>query len=317
LVDSDKLAQELGQLRKGAAMRHPRLADRLGPQTKLVFEITDRDNVAIVRQKIDKRVRSLLTPHGDELLIAALAALALLDQASQPRLIDRQRWLATTRYFDVRTARRRIDQAFALLVDAITETELRRTTSHPVEDGWSVLRFGATWRLDTPGPQLHEVRTISVTADTLDTVVCRLSVPPAGAGTAPPDIQAEVRGGGELVSAKRLSASHFEFTLALPKQLRRGDTHEYDIVFTLPDGHPMRPHYIYNPLSACDEFDLTVHFDPAARPTRLWRLSGLPLRVVDDEGADDDLLPLPPDARVVLAFRQLRQGFAYGVKWSF
>jgi hypothetical protein len=316
LVDGRMLADELSHLRKGSAMRHPRLLTRLGPQTRHVFHISTQDNVAIARQKVERRVRALLANQPDDLRSAILVALALTSEASHARLIDRQRWLATRNYYDVRTARRRIDAAFAYLVDALVEDDQRSTRSHPGDDGWTVQRFSAFLRLDAGAPQLREQRTILVTADTLDTIICKLSVPPPVPDRPPAEVSAQAESGGTIIQARRASASHFEFRLALPRPLRRGDMHEYTVVFTLPEGQAMRPHYLYNPLLPCDEFEVTVQFDLAEPPKRLWRLGGVPLRVVDDDCVNGDQLDLPDDGRLQLTFRELRAGFAYGVKWE-
>lgn len=316
LVDGRTLADELSHLRKGPAMRHPRLLTRLGPQTRQAFGISTQDNVALARQKVERRVRALLTNQPDDMRTTILVALALSSEAHHARLIDRQRWLATRNYYDVRTARRRIDAAFAYLVDALVEADQRATSSHPGDDGWTVQRFSATLRLDTGAPQLRERRTILITADELDAITCKLSVPSAGTGRPPAEVSARAEAGGTITQSTRVSASHFEFRLSLPQPLRRGDTHEYTVVFSLPDGYVMRPHYLYNPLLPCDEYEVTVQFDPRARPTRLWRLGGVPMRMVDDDCIGGDHLELPEDGRLQLTFSELRPGFAYGVKWQ-
>ncbi|MGE5156005.1 MAG: hypothetical protein ACM3JP_00730 [Betaproteobacteria bacterium] len=315
LVDGRTLADELSHLRKGAAMRHPRLLTRLGPQTRHVFGISTGDNVATARHKVERRVRAVLTNQPDDLRTAVLVALALSSEAHHARLIDRQRWLATRNYYDVRTARRRIDAAFAYLVDALVEADQQATRSHPGDDGWTVQRFSATLRLDAGGPQLREQRKVLVTADVLDAIICKLSVPSPGTGCPPAEVAARAESGGTITQTTRVSASHFEFRLSLPHPLRRGDIHEYTVVFSLPEGHLMRPHYLYNPLLPCDEFEVTVQFDPHARPTRLWRLGGVPMRMVDDDCGGDEL-ELPDDGRLQLTFREPRPGFAYGVKWE-
>jgi hypothetical protein len=314
LVDAFALARELTQLRKGSGMRHSRLLDRVGPQVRYVFSITAADNVALVRNKVERQIRDLLAGESDELVTVALAALALAPEAG-PHLLDRQAWLAERFFYDVRTARRRIDTVFARLVDALVEQDVRRTTVPAADDGWTVLKFQVSLRLDGPATELHEVRTIVVTADMLDRIVCKLSVPPAVLGGSPADVDIRVVSGGELVAKERRSASHFQFTLAPPRRLTRGEIHQYAVVYTLPAGYAMRPHFVYQPLLACDEFDLTVRFDPGAPPAQLWKLGGLPIRMVDDECLTEDQLALR-DGEVQLTFRELRQGFAYGVKWS-
>jgi hypothetical protein len=198
LVDAHALAKELQRLRKGPGMRHSSLLARLGPQARYVFGITTADNVALVRHKVERQVSDLLATEPDEFVTVALAALALIPETGQ-HLFDRQTWLAERYFYDVRTARRRIDTVFGRLVDALVEQDVRRTTSTPADEGWTVRTFRVTLRLDGPATQLHEVRTIAVTAPTLDHVVCRLSVPPTVHGTSPADVDFRVVSGGELV----------------------------------------------------------------------------------------------------------------------
>src|SRR5262249_27330627 len=161
-----------------------------------------------------------------------------------------------------RTARRRIDTVFARLVDALVAQDVRRTAITATDDGWTVLKFQVTLRLDGPATELHEVRTIAVTADTLDRIVCKLSVPPAVLGGSPADADTGVASVGGLPARGRGSASPSHFPRALPRRLTRGEVHQYAVVYTLPAGYAMRPHFVYQPLLACDEFDLTVRFDP-------------------------------------------------------
>src|SRR5215475_10387273 len=138
LVDAIALAKDLKQLRKGPGMRHSRLLDRLGPQVRYVFAITAADNVAVVRHKVERQIRDLLAGETDELVAVAVAALGLTAEAG-PHLLDRQAYLAERFFYDVRTARRRIDTAFARLVDALVEQDVRRTAIAATDDGWTVL----------------------------------------------------------------------------------------------------------------------------------------------------------------------------------
>lgn len=315
-LDSTALDAELRRLRKGAAMRHPQLLTRLGPQVRLAFGISPRDDAWAARGKVAGAVRALLGNRSADLQTAALAALGLAPETDQRRLSDRQEWLAGRLFCDVRTARRRMDEAFTELVDAILEDNARRCRITSPDDGWAVRRFRATLRLDRPGPELYEQRTIQVTAGARDRIVCRLSVPRACDGREQPDVSARATYGGKIVEATRVSPEHFQFTLALPRLLRQGETHDYGIVFVLPPGQPMRSHYVYQPLLSCDEFELIVRFAPAAPPEQVWRLVGLPIRVVDGADAGRDALPLDENFAVQLAFRDPRQGLAYGVKWT-
>jgi hypothetical protein len=313
-IDSVALAQELGQLRKGSGVRHPGLLERLGPQTRRAFGIDEGDSVATARKKIDGRVRALLAPISDELQTAALAALALTPTAPQANLIDRQRWLANRCYFDVRTARRRIDAAFAALIDAIVDEKVTGAGTAPVDDGWSIRTFSATLRLDGCAPELVERRVISVTAAQLDTIILRLAIPPNDDGVVPAPV-ATMLSGGTLIRHDQPSASNFEYTMEPSRILMAGDEHEYVVRFALSPGQTMRPHYVYLPLTRCDELHVTVKFDPRSAPTHLWCVAGRPLRMVDDPAGSLDPVRLDDDGQIRLSFRRLRPGLAYGVKW--
>jgi hypothetical protein len=120
-LDSASLAVELGRLRKGKALRTADLLDRLGPQTRIAFEISAADPAPVVRRKVEGHIRRLLREDHERLLTAALAAFALLPQADQRLLTDREAWLAGQLGCNPRTARRRVNAAVAQLVDALIE----------------------------------------------------------------------------------------------------------------------------------------------------------------------------------------------------
>lgn len=315
-IDARTLAAELTRLRKGRAMRDPQLAKRLGPQTRLAFDIDDADTIPVIRRKVTARTKRLLTDENDH-RTAALAALALLAQAELRLLREREAWLAMRLTCDERTARRRVTAAFADLVDALVEDHhAKDQPTGPTSDGHVVRRFRATMHMNTPRPELHEYRTVLVTADRLDAILCRLTVPRSGPGVERNDIDVRVLAGGRITRVTRRSAEHFEFVLELPRPLRSGDSHEYGLAFAIPAGQPMRPHYVFQPLVPCEVFDLTVKFDPARLPRDIWLVDGEVPRLLDETRNDGHRLT--PDARgtVRLTFKDLQQGFAYGVRWS-
>jgi len=313
-IDSTQLGRELARLRRGRAMLSPDLVRRLGPLTKRAFGIGDADSVPVIRDKAAATVKRLLRREA-ELQTAALAALGLLAETDQRRLTDRETWLANRLSYDVRTARRRVADAMTHLVDAlVTDDHDRHRPEGPSDDGFTVRDFWATMRLDTPRPQLHEKRRVMVTADRLDAIVVRLTVPRAEPGVAKNDVDVRVDSGGELADVARPSPEDFEFTLRLPRRLHHGELHDYGLVFTVPAGQPMRPHYVFQPLVPCERFDLTVRFDPARLPEDIWLIDGVAPRVLDHAPRS---IPLVPNATGVVRrqFSDLRQGLAYGIGW--
>jgi hypothetical protein len=322
-LDSQALTRELLFLRKNAATRHPRLLSRLGPQVRALCGITERDNIALARRKIAARFRELpkgqkLGDQEDDLCLAVEAAYALHPEADHRLLEDRTRWLAQGLRCDERTARRRIDDVVAVLVDAAAEAG-DRLDGHVAasSDGWYVQTFRAIMRLDTPTPELTEQRTIAVTQDGVKKIECRFSLPRAGTDpSASHDVHAEVLDGVRIVGCERTGDEHFCFTLELPESLMIGDTHDYSLLFRLPEGQPMRPHYVFQPLRHCERFELTVRFDPKRVPRRIWLLDEAPPRAIDSAQPGCEALLVGPSGEVSLTFPRLRQGFGYGVRWS-
>jgi hypothetical protein len=316
-IDSEALADELRRLRKNRAMLNPKLSGVIGPQTRHAFGVEESDNVAVIRRKATARIDRLLPDDAQERLrTAALAALALLPQTDQRNLTDREIWLAEQLNCDKRTARRRVTTAFSRLVDSLVEDDYAsHLPERPRDDGFMVRLFRATMRLDTQPPELYEQRTILVTADRLDAIICRLTVPRTTPTVARNNVGVRALAGGRITGSNRRSAEHFEFTLEPPHPLQRGDVHEYCLVFTIPIGQPMRPHYVFQPLVPCERFELTVRFDPTRLPTSIWWVDGVAPRLLDADPPDADDLRPDRDGALHRTFTGPRQGMAYGVRW--
>jgi hypothetical protein len=122
-VDPDALAREVRFLRKGRAARHPSLMLRLGPQVRGLCGIVDSDSVTRARAKLRAKVRALLRDEDDAVELAVSVALALHAEADQRTLAGRQLWLARHEHYEHRTARRRMDEAFRVLVRAAVRAE--------------------------------------------------------------------------------------------------------------------------------------------------------------------------------------------------
>jgi hypothetical protein len=313
-IDAAALRAELKRLRRGYALRHPDLTDRLGPQARAAFGIEAGDPVPVVRRKAFACVSRILAS-DIALMTAALAALALHPEADQKRLTDRETWLAGRLHCDARTARRRVSQALDRFVDRLLEAEHAASLPAPAsDDGFVVRTLWSTLRLDTARPQLHEKREIVVTGDRLETVAGSMTVPRPDGGPAN-ELSVRVDAGGELSGVRPVSGEHFEFTILLPRVLRHGETHVYELTFAIPDGQPMRPHYVFQPLVHCERFELAVHFRPTAIPREVWLINGVAPRLLDAGPAVPARLQPSAQGTVRQSFSGLRQGLAYGVGW--
>ncbi|WP_410597142.1 hypothetical protein [Amycolatopsis sp. lyj-23] len=306
--------RELNELRRGRGLDAADLHQRIGPCLRAACAITEADQPAAARQKLVLRLTELCARLPPDLKLAALTALGLHEEAAGEFLDRRISWLASVLDRDPRTARRRIDLAFRRLDELLGAPALRGDL-HPLA-GWYVESMKAILHLDRDQPELREERRIVAEADELDELVLPFSAPVAP-GTDPlPGITADALFGGEIVEVRPVSASHAQFVLRLPSPLRLGQRHEYGIRFTPPRAQ-LRPYYVMTPLRRCEALSVRVRFDRAAPPARVWRLNGVPGRVIDDGADSGEALTVNRVGEVALEFHDLHQGLSYGLQWSF
>ncbi|MFD2417518.1 hypothetical protein [Amycolatopsis pigmentata] len=302
------LVDELKRLRRGRGVLAPNIEVLAGPRLRLLCNIAEHDEPAVVRRKLGRRLGELATRLPGDLGLALTAALAIHPEARHALLKERMNWLAAHLGRDERTARRRADEACALLAEAAGE-------SVP-DDGWYVASFDALVRLDSLSPVVQERRRIIATRDGVDEIIPSVSVPrhPADRTTAH-ELGVSVLYGGRLVRREHPSESHFRFAIALPTSLSAGQAHDYGIEMRIPPGQPMRPHYVLVPYRRSDRFEVRVRFDPARVPGSIWLVAGVPMRVVDDGRPCGELLTADAAGEVRWEFRNLTQGLGYGVQW--
>ncbi|NBH10959.1 hypothetical protein, partial [Amycolatopsis sp. SID8362] len=240
-------------------------------------------------------------------------ALGLHEEAAGEFLDRRISWLASVLDRDPRTARRRIDLAFRRL-DELLGAPARERDLHPLA-GWYVESMKVVLRLDRDPPDVQEERRIVAEVDELDELVLSFSAPAVPGLDPVPAIAADVLFGGEIVEARQVSASHAQFVMRLPSPLRLGQRHEYGIRFA-PQRSALRPYYVITPLRRCEKFSVRVRFDREIPPSRVWRLNGVPGRVIDDGTDSGDSLTVNSLGEVGLEFHDLHQGLSYGLQWS-
>lgn len=312
--DHATLAEELKRLRKGRGVHAPNIAERAGPGLRRLCGIRPDDGPALVRDRLATTLRELARRLPDDLSLALLVELGLHEVAAQPQLGERLDWLARRIARDTRTARRRADLACERLAETVGE--LPAEPQEPGE-GWYVRRFSALVRLDGTAPEVTETRTIVATRDGIGELDTEFSLPRHPADRRPThDLGVALLYGGRLVRRQRRSESHFAFSVELPAALGTGQHHEYALRLRIPDGQPVRQHYVFIPHRRCDLFEVRLRFDPRRMPRRLWRVVESPLRMIDDGQPSGELL-LPDGAgEIHQIFPGPRQGFAYGVQWN-
>lgn len=313
---ADALYAELTRLRRGWALQHGSLRERLGPIMWHLCGINQSDPDRDVQRKVRAFLTEEVSTLPDELRRAATLAFALDPNHLHRSLTVRVEQLAFEYAYTSRTARRRIDHALRLLARAATR---RPSESVPPDPGvgWRVRSLHAVLCLSADGPELLEERVIVATRSGLDRVTARLSVPtPPGTAGRPSDVATDVVRGGTIVEREsHYGARHFCRVLRLPRPLAAGEEHEFAVVHRVSPERRLLPHYAFVPLVACDRFSVTVRFLAEPPPTVLWRLTAVPPRLVDDEEPGDDRLTLD-DRTVRLRFSGLLPGHAYGLAWQ-
>ena len=305
------LTEELKAARRGPGLHHPAIQSRIGPGLRAACGIEPGDAASDVRAKVIDRVRRASDALPAEAAMTALAALGVAPEVHDlPRLQDRVRWLADRLKRDVRTARRRVDEACARLADVLSTAA--RPGAGVRGPGWHVQSFDCVVLLDRDRPLTVERRRIVADRDGLDRIVLGWSLP-VGPGR---DIDVRVLYGGVLADREQQTATRVRLVLELPAPLRLGERHEYSVLTYTPPERLLKTHYAYTPYTPCDFFDLHVRFDRENIPERIWRVSEAFHRELDEHVMDGDPLTVDRSGEVHVHFADLLPGYGYGVQWS-
>jgi hypothetical protein len=320
--DKDALLEEFAKLRHGWGLEATNLRGRVGPQVRWLCGVRADAGDREIRRRVLAVLQELSAAFPEHDRLALAFALATAPGTQLPRLAERVELLAERFSCAERTARRRIIRAFDRLAEeAVARIAADAGAAEDPDKGWYVSRLESLLRLDCPTPELIERRTIVARHDGLRRIATRFSLPrPDGAHAdgvlSDATVVADVQQGARIESREREGEAHFRFVLTLPRPLRQGDQHTYTMVFRVPESQPVRPHYAYVPLLACDEFQLRVRFDPLRPPRAVWRFQRVPPRVLNDRMVPGESLDLDEAGEVVLDFSRPETGFGYGVGWT-
>lgn len=309
------IAAEIKALRKGRGIRGRDLQLRLGLHLRELVGDAAGDT-ADLRRALTIELSILAPRLPDDLRVAVMASLGLSAETKQMmRFGDRVSWLAAQSGRTDRTALRRIEAAEQLLAEEIAG-ELRHRRGRPVlaPNGWYLDELRTVLRLDTSTPESHERRRIVATRPDLTHVMAWLDVPKIP-NQPRVGLDAEVLYGGRLVRRQNPAATRFEFVIELPVPLQPGDMHEYEIILRMPQGEPMRPHYIFTPEYQCNAFDLTVRFDLDNPPAWIRLVSGETVRMFDDAGPSGEQVSPDRAGEVHVRFGNPAMYLGYGLQW--
>jgi hypothetical protein len=306
--------KEFARLRRGPGLNGHRLAARVGPHVRGLCGLTPNATDADAKRQAMAMVELLASALPDHDQLAVEIALGMSAESRLALLGDRVDVLARRLYCEERTARRRIERAFARLAD---EAMAYSSTFGVPGKGWRVRRLEALLRLDGTTPELTEKRTIVATRSGLQRISGRFSLPrPSNSAPDPGPLSADVVQGARLVSWEPQGEAHFHFALSMPRALKDGEEHTYTIAFRMPSRQSISPHLAFVPLIACDTFQLRIRFSIAHPPASVWRLDQLPPRVLDDRSIGGPKLHLDDAGEILTAFEHMDNGFAYGAAWS-
>jgi hypothetical protein len=292
------------------------LLERVGPTLRALSGIDDSAPEDEARRRLVTFLNGLADELPDDLRLALRVGLALREDVQQYRFLEeRMNWLAEELDRDVRTARRRVDEA-------IRSAETAHPATVPsggdhVYDGWYLGRFRALLHLDGTQPAAIEERTVVAKRDSLSEIAISTSIPrPAGADRETHHADLTILYGGSLARLERPSGTYFRCFVRLPEPLMRGQSHEIGVAVTIPADQPINPRYALQPLLRCDEFDLRIRFGEGKRLTGVWKLAGIPRGMADDFAAASARVEPDDAGEIHLHYQNLLVGLVYGARWE-
>ncbi|MBW6436469.1 hypothetical protein KZ829_22260 [Actinoplanes hulinensis] len=309
MADSD-LYHELKRLRRGRGVERLGLGGFLGPEIRRRCRLGTHERENRVHAAVGTLLRELAADLAPDMRQAAMLAFALDRDSRFPTLLDREQRLADLQNVSVRTARRRIDDAVALMAQAGEKTP--EPPADPANgSGWRVSSLRALFRLDTATPELYEMRTIVATRE-IDEIVIRIGLPESPAEVGPPGVDALF---GARVRTMEPNGSGQRAVLELPDKMQPGDIHEFWLRVTLAPGQPIWPYYAIVPLDPCESGTVRVRFG-ARRPAEVWLLDEVPYTDLRNRPPGRTVIEPSPLGEVVRDFHNLREGHGYGLAWT-
>jgi hypothetical protein len=291
------------------------LLERAGPTLRALSGIDGSASENEARRRLVRYLSDLADQLPEDLRTALRVGLALHEDVQYRFLEDRMHWLATELDRDVRTARRRVDEA-------IRSAETMRAISVPPadsygHDGWYLERFRTLLYLDGAQPTAIEERKVVARHDALSEIIISGSIPcPAGADRARHQADLTILYGGSIARIERPSSTYYRYFVRLPQPLMRGQSHEVGVSVKIPVDQPINPRYAFQPLRPCDEFDLRIRFGAVNRLTGVWNMDGIPRGMADDFTAADARVHTDGAGEIHLNYRHLRVGLVYGARWE-
>lgn len=300
----EELVRELKSLRKGRAVLAGRFGDRIGPHLRMTCGISDDDGPVAVRRKVIARLIELAEQLPEDLRLATVAAFALSNEVRLPLLQDRVQWAATRMDRDARTVRRRMDEA----IDHIAE--MVAAAPRALNGDWHTERLSVAATLDQPRPEVLEL--YRVVADRGPVHELEFTSPLAVGHSC---LAVDLLYGGTLHGHHPPDHDRHSFTLALPKPLVQGESHDFAVRFQLRDPRAIQSYLVQASDHPCEQFDLRVRFASDQAPPSVWTLRDAHEAASFRPVHDGQHHTVNRSGEIHLRFRQLIPGLIYGVRW--
>jgi hypothetical protein len=330
------IAAEIQALRKGRGLRGD-VTGRIGPLLRELVAGTRPPTGAApglapqqaggdpaqVRRNLAARLAGLAEALPGDLRMAILAALALHEATRDMRTYEqRKEWVARQVERVARTAERRIDEAQDLLAQEVAR-ELAELRSRPPAvdeaDMWYIERFSAVYLLDGDIPEAIERRVIRSNMEGLTELAVALDIP-IEAGQPRLPLKLEMMSGGELALVEEVARTRTRYVIRLPRPLRAGEAHVYEMKIQVLPGGPLRDYYVFRPERRCDRFDLQVRFNRRRLPAWVRRIDGEDVyayNTYDGEPTGSELVTVDYTGEAEASFTGLRQHFGSGLQWGY
>lgn len=306
-VSSEALRREFRRLARGRGASSPHLASELGPELRRLCDISSADGPTSIKSKLQSRLTAVVQHWADDHREAVMVALGLRVD-DPPSLMKRTNQFARDLGMSERTAMRRIDRALQSLARDLVA---REAAARLPELSYVVDEFRALVRLDMATLEVMEERRIIATRDHVGSARTAVGLP-----RGVEDVDVQVLFGGRLVASDVRPSGLLRHEIEFPYPLAQGERYTYTVRLRMPVTQPIAPHYVVQPATSLEAFELRVQFDPSVEPRQVWRVEGALHREIDDREASPELLQLDRAGDVQATFHNVHVGLAYGVAWS-
>ncbi len=317
-IERDQLLEDLKRLRRGRGLigaSHRMLSPSLRALSGAGPEATDQEALEQLRAVLGRLIEELPGDLGQ----AARVALNIgwEDDGASELLEGRISRLSELTSRVPRTIRRHIEEAMNRLADVvIAEENWAEMDRQESADEWYIKSIRAILRLDLPNPEAVDEREIVVQGSPLSGISLPFTLPRhPGDHSGTHELRTDMLFGGKFVASERVSDSRFDIKVQFPRVLQPGETHRYAVIYRIPDGQQMTPHYVHVPYRRCDIFELLVRFGEHSIPPDIRRITAAFHREIEDRQPDTEILRPDGAGEIRVRFTNLRVGFAYGMQW--